>query len=437
MRRLGLAWFIVLALLPPANAVAATPQFNGPFTIPSPNARPTGITLGPDGALWFAEHDVQKVGRLANGTVSESATLPGGATQPNGIAAGPDGKLWLTTRGGNGAIVDLTLAGPFEGPFSFTAPISSDPVEIVAGPGGALWFTDTKNDMIGRVALEGTITRFAITGGSRPYGIAPGPDGNLWYTLQGDKGRIGRMTPAGESDSFPTPTQDSDPTGIVAGPDGALWFTEPPKDKIGRITTAGRITEFPVTGGHPTDITLGPDGNLWFVQPDAIGRITPGGTADSWPTPKTPPPASKPVGIAAGADGNLWFTDDGRNAIGQITAGPGVDISAPADLTHSTVTLRGAIRPAAQTTTYYFEYGTTASYGTPTPAANAGNGTTPVDAAAPVGGLLPGREYHYRLVATNGTDTTRGPDRTFSTAATPENSLSPLDRTAPTQAAGP
>ena len=191
MRRLGLAWLIVLALLAPANAVAATPRFNGPFPIPSPNAKPTGITPGPDGALWFAEHDVHKVGRIFNGTVSESATLPGGATQPNGIAAGPDGKLWLTTRGGNGAIVDLTLAGPFEGPFSFTLPISSDPIEIVVGPGGALWFTDTKNDMIGKIAPDGIIARFAITDGSKPYGIVAGPDGNLWYTLQGDKGRIG------------------------------------------------------------------------------------------------------------------------------------------------------------------------------------------------------------------------------------------------------
>ena len=35
--------------------------------------------------------------------------------------------------------------------------------------------------------------------------------------------------------------------GIVTGPDGALWFTEYNDDKIGRITTAGGITEFNVT----------------------------------------------------------------------------------------------------------------------------------------------------------------------------------------------
>jgi streptogramin lyase len=38
------------------------------------------------------------------------------------------------------------------------------------------------------------------------------------------------------------------PGSITAGPDGALWFTEPVGgvNKIGRITTNGVITEFPI-----------------------------------------------------------------------------------------------------------------------------------------------------------------------------------------------
>jgi hypothetical protein len=44
--------------------------------------------------------------------------------------------------------------------------------------------------------------------------------------------------------------------------------------------------------------------------------------------------------------------------------------------------------------------------------------------------------YHYRVVATNGTDTTRGPDRTFTTGATPANPPA-LDQTPATQAPDP
>jgi virginiamycin B lyase len=53
----------------------------------------------------------------------------------------------------------------------------------------------------------------------------------------------------------------------VAGRDGALWFTEPGINAIGRIITAGVISEFAI-------LTVDPDDPLWFTeQPDRIGRI--------------------------------------------------------------------------------------------------------------------------------------------------------------------
>src|SRR5258708_2383504 len=58
---------------------------------------------------------------------------------------------------------------------------------------------------------------------------------------------------------FNIPTTDSVPTGITVGPDGALWFTEEFKNKIGRITTDGVITEYPIPtpDSNPADITAG------------------------------------------------------------------------------------------------------------------------------------------------------------------------------------
>ena len=60
---------------------------------------------------------------------------------------------------------------------------------------------------------------------------------------------------------FNTPTQGSWPEFIVAGPAHALWFTEFFTDKIGRISSDGKMTEFPV-GDDPEGIAAGPDGNL-------------------------------------------------------------------------------------------------------------------------------------------------------------------------------
>ena len=83
--------------------------------------------------------------------------------------------------------------------------------------------------------------------------------------------KIGRITPAGQVTEFPV---SSSPGDIKAGPDGDLWFTEtkpgPPspgrRDMIGRITPSGQVTEFPMRGFLMSGEAFGPDGNLWFTQ---------------------------------------------------------------------------------------------------------------------------------------------------------------------------
>src|SRR5207302_2167281 len=67
------------------------------------------------------------------------------------------------------------------------------------------------------------------------------------------------------------------PSGIAAGPDGALWFTNSGNSSIGRITTAGTVTNYTGPGiSQPVGIAAGPDGALWFTNPgnSSIARIT-------------------------------------------------------------------------------------------------------------------------------------------------------------------
>jgi streptogramin lyase len=46
---------------------------------------------------------------------------------------------------------------------------------------------------------------------------------------------------------FTVPTRTSSaPWAITAGPDGALWFTERYTNNVGRIDTAGNISEFTI-----------------------------------------------------------------------------------------------------------------------------------------------------------------------------------------------
>jgi streptogramin lyase len=114
---------------------------------------------------------------------------------------------------------------------------------------------------------------------------------------------------------------DNVPVDIASGPDGNLWFTEQGLfPGIGRITTAGTITEYPVALlQEPGEIAAGPDGGLWFTERglvEQIGRIDPATGAITYTALD---PGTVPTGITAGKDGALYFGMKGTAKIGRIT----------------------------------------------------------------------------------------------------------------------
>jgi hypothetical protein len=142
--------------------------------------------------------------------------------------------------------------------------------------------------------------------------------------------KIGRITTAGVvTNEFPIPTPNGTnglPQIITAGPGRALWFTECvsavgsnqcTNSTIGRITTAGTITQFSIPVS-PLVITRGRDGALWFAEEDGnnINRITTAGVLTQFPIPA---PTGKTLDITTGPDGALWFTEQGVNNIGRLS----------------------------------------------------------------------------------------------------------------------
>ena len=75
------------------------------------------------------------------------------------------------------------------------------------------------------------------------------------------------------------------------------------------------------------------------------------------------------------------------------------------------------MNPNGQAATWYFEYGTTTGYGTKSVTVNAGAGTSDVAATASLTGLAANTTYHYRLVATNASGTSRGTGGVFTTSS--------------------
>jgi virginiamycin B lyase len=263
-----------------------------------------GIAAGPDGAVWFTERTIGKIGRISmSGMISEFA-LSNSAAHPGVITAGPDGALWFTEILAN-KIGRITTDGTIT---EFPIPTaSSSPQGITAGPDGALWFTEAAGK-IGRITTAGALSEFTLPAGHDATSIANGPDGALWFVEWGAN-KIGRITTAGSITEFNIPTANAAAGSITTGPDGALWFVEYDANKIGRITTAGVITEYsiPTAGGNPIGITAGPDGALWFTESNTvkIGRITTAGSFAEF----TLPGGTRPFFITTGPDGAVWFSE--------------------------------------------------------------------------------------------------------------------------------
>jgi len=324
---LGLVVFMVW----PAGIVRspATAQTFDLFPTPTINSGPQGIASGPDGHIWFAEADANKIGRITVQGVFTEFPIPTAASRPFGIAAGPDGNVWFTEVVGN-KIGRITPDGAIT---EFPIPTASSlPVGIALGPDGNMWFTESNRNKIGRITTfatgstpVGTITEFPLpTPLNGPFFITRGADNRMWFT-ENFSNKIGRITTDGVITEFQIPTPDSQPIGIVAAPDGNVWFTESGSGKLAKITPGGLITETPAND-QSLGITIGPDGFVWAVsQTNKIGNtwlsIDPNvGTFSSLTIPVT---NAATQFVTLGADGNLWFTINssaGNNFIGRLAS---------------------------------------------------------------------------------------------------------------------
>ncbi len=422
MRLAGLALLLSAAL---TISAFGAPTLNE-YPLTTKDRGPEGVALGPDGNVWFAESlSAGAIGTITpSGEITEYTTGLTSSSQPEGIAAGGDGNLWFTEFANPGRIGKITPSGTItEYPTTST---NSQPDGIAAGPDGNLWFTEFANPgRIGKITPSGTVTEYpTTTTNSQPTGIAAGPDGNLWFTEAGGNGAIGRITPSGTITEYTKGlTPKAQPSGIAAGPDGALWFTESAgSGRIGRITVGGSISEYSsglTASSEPLGIAAGNDGAMYFTEaknPGRIGRITMSGAITERATTTT---NSQPQQIVTGGDGNLWFSELGAHGqMGTLTVAPEV-AGGSYSSTERTAVLKGLVSAASQSTTYTFEYGPTAAYGSHTPATSGGSGATLSPVSASVEGLEAGSTYHFRLVATNASGTTYGEDQTMTTTQAP------------------
>jgi streptogramin lyase len=272
---------------------------------------PSSVAVTSDGAVWFRESFTwhPRVARFApDGSFREfrepMIDLRGPDGQPFGVGAfvadgdglvvggiepGPPGLRIrrLTSEGAVGwrdargcVVVEASFAC-FAG-HRGNAQLLAFSNSVTRGPRGDLWFTDAVHSVVGRLAPDGTrasFTRGLTRWNSGPQFITTGPDGNMWFTEMRD--RIGRVTQDGRITEFSRgiPHRAS-LGGIVAGPDGNLWFTLYHGMVLGSITINGAVTLYHdlvyPSDGHDSDppamIVRDRMGRLYYNESQA-GRI--------------------------------------------------------------------------------------------------------------------------------------------------------------------
>ena len=292
----GNLWFTILGI-PKAGQLDRGGSVSE-FTLP-PVSFGANIIYAPDGNLWMV--GVTTLGSAVAGNIikmtpagkSTYYELPG-TWVPEGLTVGPDGNLWFTAWAGansDGAVAigQITTAGAIT-IFPMPEP-GTGPATITSGPEHNLWFTESPVDRIGRVGLDGKVLEYHLPRkGTLPAQIAAGSDGTIWFT-ENFSDRVARLTPRGQVTEFTLPMRGKYEA-IVSGSDGNLWIAvnhsgSAPNSTAGaivRVTTSGAATVFPSpSGAAVTGLIARRDGTLAFIErwvtggSTYIGRITTAG----------------------------------------------------------------------------------------------------------------------------------------------------------------
>lgn len=295
------------------------------WNTPTAAAHPWGMTLGPDGNVWFVETSASNVAKITTAGVITEYSITA-AQFPDDVAAGPDGKLWVACQ--NGKIDRINADGT--GFVKFSAAVGAAAISIVGGPDGNLWFTDAGNNAIGVMSTAGVmlhnyngLAAGAINGFAAGHGIIVGPDNNLWFT-EAANNKAGRITTTGTVAEFTHPAGSDS---LTVGPDGNIWDSSNGSG-VTVYNTSGTILH---TYGYPgdallssaglRDIVLGRDGNIWLADSSSsvLYRMTANDVVTIFSNGISS--GGAPDAMVIGADGNVWFNEPGTSKMARLIYG--------------------------------------------------------------------------------------------------------------------
>jgi hypothetical protein len=126
-------------------------------------------------------------------------------------------------------------------------------------------------------------------------------------------------------------------------------------------------------------------------------------------------------GVNLSASSSYVFTSDTSHVLvaNFVPASPTLAAVAAGTISSSGAVLGDTVNPNGVTTSAYYQFGLTGTYGSATASQVIGSGTSAIVVGGTLGGLLANTTYHFQLVTTGSAGTNYGGDQTFATLASP------------------
>jgi streptogramin lyase len=322
--------FTGLLRLVTTHGTPPPPPHHGSITYDPPTylSYPNSITVTSDGVVWFAEHDVNRIGRLGLDGKFREFSLPRLRGYPRNMITGADGAPWFSdtslVSGGLAAVARISSTGAVTEYLvsHFTTEVDA----LTVGSDGNVWFANYSDGDFGYVTPGGLVQQF-----SPGYNaILGGFDGNIWTgSLQSQSAVFYRYSTTGMLlNTYGLPQGYAQPP--ANGPNQSIWFlfSGLTRERIAELSIDGtlqylNLKQDPGCFASGGNLALAPNGYEWYVwseycngfQSPEIARTNVTGKTMLFPVYAA---RSAPAALAFGPDGTVWFADPGSDKIGKI-----------------------------------------------------------------------------------------------------------------------